>query len=158
MSEVEGASEVRQEPQDVSGRIVVAVGVVVVAVGVAAVGIMAWMLHERRQTLGPPPPVSRIAAGARRVPLEQSSIEKTARGQELNERDRALLEQWGWVRPGEVARIPIRKAMDWVIQSAESGKLAQPQEPERPVGLAAEPAERELVGGSEKQDGGKAAR
>jgi hypothetical protein len=95
----------RQERDEVARKKVLAIAAASLAIGAVAVGISALLLGPRPPN-GPPASVST---------LETSLVADTRRGLDLGERQRASLDEWGWVdRDAGIAHIPIDRAMDIV--------------------------------------------
>ncbi|MCL2448884.1 MAG: hypothetical protein FWD17_08055 [Polyangiaceae bacterium] len=106
---------VRQEPDAIGTRRVVAVGavgLVIAAAAVAAAGALLFAVDGslRPSAAGPGgPTASRRTLGG----VEQTPILDSAAGLDLRNRQRAELEQWGWAsRDAGVATIPIDRAID----------------------------------------------
>lgn len=146
MSEIGGASAVRQESRDISGKHAVLSGLGAILVGLAAVGAMAWMLVSQRGSLtdaraGP------VGSPSETSLVERSRIERADRGLELQRQARRRLEGWGWVERGETAHIPIGEATRWFLEDAARGELSWPRQdvPWRstPQEFEAEPSESE---------------
>ena len=112
--------EVHQEDDVVASRSLVRLGVVSVLVG--AIGALAagLLVVARVGALKPsfagstgPRPASREPSQA-----EQTPIGGTGVGEALRDRQRHELESWGWVdREAGIARIPIDRAMDLVVEA-----------------------------------------
>lgn len=127
MTQEHNSPTVLQEPPDISGKGVVTAGAIVVLVSGVSVAIMALILHsyaDRSAHSAPVPPT----ASADQSPIEQTSIRGTARGQNLQEKARHDLDQWGWVRKGTVARIPISEATRSLVRNAQQSDIAWPDQ------------------------------
>lgn len=123
MTQEHGSTTVRQEPPDIAGRAVTVAGAIVVLVSVVSVGIMALILYARAGHSSPPTTTKPVGNSTIQSPIEQTRIRESARGQELQDKARRQLDQWGWVEPGKVARIPISEATKLLLQDARQGKL-----------------------------------
>ncbi len=121
MSAPERANTVRQEAQHIPGRRVVVVGALSVFVGALAVAVMAWLLEARRHGLSDATAVPIAAPLPESSRVERSRIERTARGRDLQRRERRQIEGFGWVKEGEVARIPIDEAAHWFVEGEKRG-------------------------------------
>jgi hypothetical protein len=99
-----------QEPDALPRGPILLVAAAAVFIGAAATiagGAMA--LHSRPPVRPPPPPV-----------VEQTLIDGPARGIELQRAHRAELDRYGWVdKDAGIARIPIDRAIDIVVEDAE---------------------------------------
>lgn len=113
MSETPGF-QVRQEPDAVARRKVIAIaagGALVVVAGLA----VAWGLLSLWAETGPFP--APLAAPTTIGTLEQTLIEDTQRGLDLRRRQEAELDRWGWAdRDAGVAQIPIERAMELLVE------------------------------------------
>lgn len=109
---------VRQEPDDLAKRKLVAITIVSFVVFTCAVVVAASLLRDaaRERDVGPAAPgVAPTTIGM----LEQGLALGPPRGIELRTRQRAALERWEWVdRDAGVARIPIERAMELVASGA----------------------------------------
>jgi hypothetical protein len=86
--------------------------VLMIALGVAVAGGLLAKSRRPSPPLRAPPSSAPAQIGI----LEQTSIEDTRRGIDLEREQRAKLEHYGWVdRDHGVARIPIDRAIDLVI-------------------------------------------
>lgn len=134
MTERRGRSGVSQEPQDVSGTKTAWVAAGVISIGLGAVGAMAWILSAARSELEQASPVPIAAPGLRVSPIEHSRIERAAPGLELQARARRRLDEWGWVKPGEIARIPVAEAAEWLLMDTEHARGSSPAKTQAPTG------------------------
>ncbi len=116
-----------QAPEEVSGRLVTLTMVSSVAVTVICVAISSLLLlaYSGRVAGGaevPSYPVASTVAGIHQTPIDGpgSGIDQVAAA------ERALT-QYGWVdRRDGVVRIPIDRAIAWLVDDARNGVLASP--------------------------------
>lgn len=103
--------EIPAEDDRVGGRAVTAVAVVGVLVTAAALAVVGAMLPGRPHPSGP-----RVAP-RRMGHVEQTLIESDDRARIERDRQRRSLDELGWAdRAHGLARIPIGRAMDLVVQ------------------------------------------
>ena len=102
-----------QEPDRVPARRLALVTVVAIAVGVSAVVVAAFIGRVNGAL-----PRRAFAAAPPRGTVETSLVSTGGgRGDEARARQRALLDEYGWVdRDAGIARIPIDRAMDLVLE------------------------------------------
>jgi hypothetical protein len=109
---------VRQEPDDVAKRKLVAITIVSFIAFTGAVVVAAMLLDDARRgrDTGPATPaVAPTTIGT----LEQGLALGPPRGLDMRRRQGAQLERWEWVdRDAGIARIPIERAMDLVASGA----------------------------------------
>jgi hypothetical protein len=120
---------VEQQPDVVSGRAITIVIIVGVVVSVIAVVISGLMLKSQRGTIGARDPAPRVAPTQIQA-IHQTPIERERHGLELRETQQLALEKYGWVdRDQGLARIPIQRAIDLVIQESQASPPAVPAGP-----------------------------
>jgi hypothetical protein len=113
--------QVQQEPDAVPSRALVRVSLASVVVGAIGVAVAAWLLIF---VVGAVRPSFAAAGGPRPAASQLSGVEQTPiwdarRGEALLARQRLQLESWGWVdRDAGIARIPIERAMDLVVEGS----------------------------------------
>ncbi len=112
---------VHQEPDAVPSRTLIRVSLASVVVGAIGVVVAGWLLvlvvGAMRPSFandgGPRPAASQLSG------VEQTPIWDSRRGEALEARQRLQLESWGWVdRDAGIARIPIERAMDLVVEES----------------------------------------
>lgn len=107
--------EVRQEPDALARRKVIAIAAGGVVLIVVALWI-AWGILNLWQ--GPIPSGPALAAPKAIGTLEQSLITDTKRGADLRGEQEASLHRWSWVdRDAGVVQIPIDRAMELLAES-----------------------------------------
>ena len=113
--------EVHQEPDAVASRTLIRVSLASVVIGAIGVVVAGWVLIFVVGALrpsfadagGPRPAASQLSG------VEQTPIWDARRGEALVARQRLQLESWGWVdRDAGIARIPIERAMDIVVEGS----------------------------------------
>jgi len=113
----------RQERDWVPGRRLGSIAVISAVIGAIAV-VIAWRIlvvtsagRSERANEPPPPPIGTV---------DRSLILTTSRGLDLFAKQRHELDAWGWAdRDAGIARIPIDRAMDLVVQRAEADQGKQ---------------------------------
>lgn len=107
---------VHQEEDVIATRSVVRVALTSLFVGVAGVGV-AWLMLR---AAGLPAPAGPSALAPRSIArIEQTPIWQAEDGLTLRAHQRAELRAWGWAdRDAGVARIPIERAKDLVVERA----------------------------------------
>lgn len=127
MSGSDESSTPEQAPEGFSGRLVAATMASGVVVTVICVVISSLLLlgYSGRVAGGaevPAYPVSGTVAGIRQTPIDGPG----AGIGEVAAAHRSLT-QYGWIdRGGGVVRIPIDRAIDWLVEDARHGALASP--------------------------------
>ena len=107
---------VRQEPEGVSERKVGLVAVIAIAIAIGAVGVAWWLLPDTH--LGRHP-ADTEPVGEEVGEVYVTRIRRTAIGLQQQEEARKKLLEYGWVDRDEgIARIPIERAMDIVVESS----------------------------------------
>lgn len=128
----------RQQPDRISGRVAAGVGAGALLATAFAVWLAGLELREAQRALererdssghngtngmitAPRTAPAIPSAPSGDVPIELTQLESTAIGRDLQARQRAALERWGWKdRARGLAEIPIDRAMDLVVE--ESGR------------------------------------
>jgi hypothetical protein len=106
------------EDDRIGGRRVALVGLVSGLVMFVAIGAAAWIARATTHALGREHVVTQTRRAPREIGIvDQTLIENEAYGQRLRESQRRSLDRYGWVdRPSGVARIPIERAIDLVVE------------------------------------------
>jgi hypothetical protein len=119
MSSRDSTGVVEQEPEGLRGRLVGTVIAVTAAVTVLCSAVVVFMLRSEREALhsaeaAPGRPMSATVGG-----VEQLALDGPPRGLDEAQRGRHALDDYGWVdRQRGIARIPIDRAMSWVVEDA----------------------------------------
>ncbi|GAC1536923.1 MAG: hypothetical protein NVS3B10_01090 [Polyangiales bacterium] len=117
--------EVRQEPDRVAARPILLAFAVVVVVTLATIAVQGWMLRGRRQSLGVERAAVASVAPRQIAAIHQTPIERDRHGLDLRDEQRRALQRWQWVdRERGIARVPIERAMDLVVDEARRGEGA----------------------------------
>lgn len=125
--------EVRQEPDALASRKLMAVTVASILTMAVALVVAALLLDR----WGRPARSVSVPAG----PLEQTLILDTQRGLDLKREQRAALERWAWVdRDAGVVRMPIDRAIDLVVERpTPANRPLSPAAPSSTVGAPERP-------------------
>ena len=127
MSEGSPGQTTPQSPEGVSGRFITWVIVTVVLVTLALIGVAIALLridfHEVRNPVPTPSyPRAQNVGG-----IDQPSIWATAEGKAKNHESSVQLADYGWASANHrIARIPIDRAMQWLLDDANRGALENP--------------------------------
>jgi hypothetical protein len=109
---------VRQEPDALAKRKLLATTMVSIVAFGTAVAVSAWLLGDFRAGRDTGPSAPAVAPSTIGT-AEQGLFLGPPRGLDLQSERRGLLEQWSWIdRDAGLARIPIERAMDLVAADA----------------------------------------
>jgi hypothetical protein len=127
MSEDSPSARVRQEPEQLHGSLVGWVIAAATVVTVACLVVVVFMLRGERSALGGVAEARGYPVHPSPAGIEQSPVDGPARGLERASKDRRALDEYGWVdRRRGIARIPIERAMSWLVDDARDGNLRSP--------------------------------
>jgi hypothetical protein len=118
---------VEQQPENVRGRLVLTTIALAVLTSALSVLVAAWLLTEhagRLRAIGAVPhfPMGETVGG-----IEQLPIDGPARGLLHAQAKRRALDRYAIIGPErEIARIPIARAMDWLVRDSQRGPLETP--------------------------------
>ncbi|HEX3594426.1 MAG TPA: hypothetical protein VHU80_04970 [Polyangiaceae bacterium] len=116
-----------QEPEGVHGRFVAWLIVAAVAVTLLCIFTVRMLLQAERRDAArsrdtPHYPVGETVGG-----IEQRPIAGRARGEMAAREAREALGKYGWVnREHTIAKIPIDRAMQWLVEDSKRGALPNP--------------------------------
>jgi len=127
MSAPEPLPEVRQSPENVSGRLLAGIIVGSVVVTLVCIVVARAILRTDRGDLGDVARTPAYPVSATVGEIDQLPITGAARGGERLSESESALHRYGWVdeRRG-IAQIPIDRAMQWLADDAKRGRLESP--------------------------------
>ncbi|HEX4338553.1 MAG TPA: hypothetical protein VH062_21760 [Polyangiaceae bacterium] len=125
MSDVSSESTGPQEPEHVRGALVAWVIAGAVAMTLFCVFVARAVLHVDLPLV--PATTPRYPAGETVGGIEQLPLDGPARGALRSRKSRDALHAYGWAdREHGIARIPIERAMQWLVDDATRGVTATP--------------------------------